>query len=46
MGFFSKNTCTFCGKEVSFIKGKKLNDGNHICSECEKNCSAYIDVSR
>ena len=46
MSFFSKNACTFCGKEVGFIKGKKLNDGNHICSECEKNCSAYIDVSR
>lgn len=46
MGLFSKNACAFCDKEVGFVKGKKLHDGNYICSECEKNCSAYFDVSK
>jgi len=43
---FSKQTCAFCGKEVGALNRKKLNDGNHICKECEKNCSAFIDPAR
>ena len=50
MGFlsnlFSKQTCAFCGKQVGALGRKKLTDGNYICKECEKNCSAFIDPSR
>lgn len=50
MGFlsnlFSKQTCAFCEKEVGALGRKKLKDGNYICKECEKNCSAFIDPSR
>ena len=49
MGFlsniFSKQTCSFCNNEVGMLKRKKLKDKNYICSDCEKNCSAYIEVS-
>ena len=50
MGFFSnlfsKQNCTFCNKEVGALGRKKLHDGNYICKECEKNCSAFIDPAR
>ena len=50
MGFlsnlFSKQTCAFCSKEVGAMKRKKMKDGNYICKECEKNCSAFIDPSK
>ena len=50
MGFFSnlfsKQQCTFCEKEVGALSKKKLHDGNYICKECEKNCSAFIDPSK
>ena len=50
MGFlsnlFSKQTCAFCEKQVGALGRKKLHDGNYICKECEKNCSAFIDPSR
>ena len=50
MGFFSnlfsKQTCAFCSKEVGALNRKKLHDGNYICKECEKNCSAFIDPSK
>ena len=50
MGFlsnlFSKQTCAFCDKEVGALSRKKLHDGNYICKECEKNCSAFLDPSR
>ena len=50
MGFFSnlfsKQKCAFCEKEVGALNRKKLHDGNYICKECEKNCSAFIDPSR
>ena len=46
MGLFSKNPCTFCGKQVGFIKGKKIKGGEHICDDCEKKCSSFIDVSK
>ncbi|MBE5936085.1 MAG: hypothetical protein E7262_09885 [Lachnospiraceae bacterium] len=47
MGFFSKlfskQTCSFCDNQVGALSRKKLKDGNYICKECEKNCSAFID---
>ena len=50
MGFlsnlFSKQQCAFCNKEVGALNRKKLHDGNYICKECEKNCSAFIDPAR
>ena len=50
MGFlgnlFSKQACAFCSSEVGALNRKKLHDGNYICKECEKNCSAFIDPSR
>ena len=50
MGFFSnlfsKQSCVFCGKEVGALSRKKMHDGNYICKECEKKCSAFIEPSR
>ena len=50
MGFlsnlFSKQTCAFCEKQVGALGRKKMTDGNYICKECEKNCSAFIDPSK
>ena len=50
MGFFSnlfsKQKCNFCDKEVGALSRKKLHDGNYICKECEKNCSAFLDPAR
>ncbi len=50
MGFlsnlFSKQSCTFCNTEVGALKRKKLHDGNYICKECEKNCSAFLESSK
>ena len=46
MGLFSKETCDFCGKEAGMLGRKKLADKKYICKECEKNCSAFLDVSR
>jgi len=50
MGFlsnlFSKQKCIFCDKEVGALNRKKLHDGNYICKECEKNCSAFLDPAR
>lgn len=50
MGFlsnlFSKQQCAFCSNEVGALNRKKLHDGNYICKECEKNCSAFIDPSK
>ena len=45
MGLFSKETCCFCGEKAGFLSRKKIKDKNYICKECEKNCSAYIEVS-
>lgn len=46
MGLFSKETCCFCGKDVGALNRKKIADGNYICKDCEKDCSAFIEVSR
>lgn len=46
MGLFSKEKCEFCGKEAGMLGRKKLRDKNYICKDCEKNCSAFIDVTK
>lgn len=46
MGLFSKEECCFCGNKVGMLSRKKLTDKNYICKDCEKNCSAFIEVSR
>lgn len=45
MGLFSKETCCFCNNEVGLLSRKKIKNKNYICKDCEKNCSAYIEVS-
>ena len=45
MGLFSKEKCELCEKEAGILGRKKLNDKKYICKDCEKNCSAYIEVS-
>lgn len=45
MGLFSKEACCFCNKEVGLLSRKKIKNKNYICKDCEKNCSAYIEVS-
>lgn len=46
MGLFSKEECSFCGKKVGFLSRKLLiNKEGYICKECEKKCSALINVS-
>lgn len=46
MGLFSKEECAFCGNKVGFFSRKKLiNNEGYVCKECEKKCSALINVS-
>lgn len=46
MGLFSKEECCFCNQKVGMLSRKKLRDKKYICKDCEKNCSAFIDVSK
>lgn len=46
MGLFSKEECCFCNQNVGILSRKKIRDKKYICKECEKNCSAFIDVSK
>lgn len=46
MGLFSKEECCFCNKKVGMLARKKLRDKKYICKDCEKNCSAFIDISK
>lgn len=46
MGLFSKEECCFCNKKVGILARKKLRDKKYICKDCEKNCSAFIDISK
>ena len=46
MGLFSKEECAFCGNKVGFFSRKKLiNNEGYVCKECEKKCSALVNVS-
>lgn len=47
MGLFSKEPCAFCDNKVGFFSRKRLvNKEGYICKECEKKCSALINVGR
>ena len=46
MGLFSKEECEFCKQKVGILSRKKLRDKKYICKECEKNCSAFIEISK
>lgn len=46
MGLFSKEECCFCNQKVGMLSRKKLRDKKYICKDCEKNCSAFIDISK
>ena len=50
MGFFknlfSKQKCELCGKEVGALSRVKLKDGTYICSDCRKDTSAFIKISK
>ena len=46
MGLFSKEECEFCKQKVGMLSRKKLKNKKYICKECEKNCSAFIEISR
>ena len=46
MGLFSKEECCFCNQKIGMLSRKKLRDKKYICKDCEKNCSAFIDVSK
>lgn len=35
MGFFSKETCAFCGTEVGMLKRSKLQTKEYICNDCK-----------
>jgi|GEM_PF-970313 len=41
MGLFSKEACTFCGKEVGAMHRSKLATKEYICSDCRKKLNAF-----
>lgn len=41
MGLFSKETCTFCGKEVGMMHRSKLATKEYICSDCRRKTNAF-----
>ena len=49
MGFldmFKSQECALCGGKASPLTRKKLRDGAYVCHECEKNASAFLDISK
>ncbi len=49
MGFldmFKSQECALCGGKASPLTRKKLRDGAYICQDCEKNASAFLDISK
>lgn len=49
MGFldmFKKQECSLCEGKAAPLTRKKLRDGAYVCKECEKNASAFLDISR
>ena len=46
MGLFSKEECKFCNQKVGILSRRKLKDKTFICKNCEKNCSAFVNVSK
>lgn len=41
MGLFSKEACTFCGKEVGMMHRSKLATKEYICNECRNKTNAF-----
>ncbi|MBO2528143.1 MAG: hypothetical protein CW335_08270 [Clostridiales bacterium] len=41
MGLFSKEACTFCGKEVGMMHRSKLKTKEYICSDCRNKTNPY-----
>ncbi len=41
MGLFSKEACTFCGKEVGVMHRSKLATKEYICSECRNKTNPF-----
>ena len=41
MGFFSKETCTFCGKEVGMLSRSKLATKEFICNDCKNKTNPF-----
>ena len=41
MGLFSKEACTFCGKEVGMMHRSKLATKEYICSDCRRKTNAF-----
>ena len=41
MGLFSKEACTFCGKEVGALKRTKLKTKEFICNDCKRKTNYY-----
>ena len=41
MGLFSKEACTFCGKEVGAMHRSKLATKEYICSDCRNKTHAF-----
>ncbi len=46
MGLFSKEECEFCGEKAGMLGRKKMQDGDYICKDCEKNCSIYFEPGK
>ena len=41
MGLFSKEACTFCGKEVGMMHRSKLASKEYICSDCRNKTNPF-----
>ena len=41
MGLFSKEACTFCGKEVGMMHRSKLSTKEYICNECRNKTNPF-----
>ena len=41
MGLFSKEACTFCGKEVGMMHRSKLATKEYICSDCRNKTNPF-----
>lgn len=41
MGLFSKEACTFCGKEVGMLKRTKLKTKEFICNDCKRKTNYF-----
>lgn len=42
---FKKQSCNFCDQAVGVFSRQKLTDGAYICKGCQRECSAFVDLS-